>query len=415
MAGTITPRRVVCALAATAVLCVLAYWRSLSLPLISDDYLQIQLGRDYGPVSGWAALAGDPLYRCRATSLLITYWTERIFGLSATAFNVSSLVLHLLNTWLVLAAGACRRIGWRVSVAAACFFAVYEGHQEAVMWYAALPELLVFLFGVGALLLWVAWIRKGGGEARYLGALACFVLALLSKESAVAVVPLMAAAACYGLRWRTAAFRLAPFTALTVLYVALIFAARSTHYFFHDGTFSLRAPFWVVLPVSIGRLLWVWGALALLAIALCRAGARIAAMAAIWIPITLLPYCFLTYMPRVPSRHTYLASAGLAVLVGFAFQLLRDRGHVRTAAAVATIVVVSQCGYIWTKKQRQLMERAAPTERLLRMARGGGPVLRIRCFPYPPEVAQKALEVHALRGVRLIFDAGTPSTDFCVN
>src|SRR5690242_14780896 len=115
MAETITPRRVVCALAATAVLCVLAYWRSLSLPLISDDYLQIQLGRDYGRISGWAALAGDPLYRCRATSLLLTYWTERIFGLSAPAFNVSSLVLHLLNTWLVLAAGACRRIGWRVS------------------------------------------------------------------------------------------------------------------------------------------------------------------------------------------------------------------------------------------------------------------------------------------------------------
>jgi len=121
------------ALAATALLCLLAYSRALTLPLISDDYLQIQLGRDYGPMSNWHNLAADALYRWRATSILITYWTERLFGIGPLTLNISSLLVHILNTWLVLALGYWRVIGWRLSAIAAGFFAIYEGHQEAVM------------------------------------------------------------------------------------------------------------------------------------------------------------------------------------------------------------------------------------------------------------------------------------------
>jgi hypothetical protein len=47
---------------------------------------------------------------------------------------------------LVFAMGVWRPIGWRVSALAACYFAVSQRHHEAVIWYAALPELLVFFF-----------------------------------------------------------------------------------------------------------------------------------------------------------------------------------------------------------------------------------------------------------------------------
>ena len=58
-----------------AALGLLAYLPALALPLLSDDYTQIWLGRRYGPVSGWRDLALDALYRCRATSILLTHWT----------------------------------------------------------------------------------------------------------------------------------------------------------------------------------------------------------------------------------------------------------------------------------------------------------------------------------------------------
>jgi hypothetical protein len=43
-----------------------------------------------------------------------------------------------------------------------------------------------------------------------------------------------------------------------------------------------------------------------------------------WMTLGLLHYSFLTYMTRVPSRHTYLAAAGLALLVGWAAATVRE-------------------------------------------------------------------------------------------
>lgn len=418
-------RRDVClALAVPAALSVVAYSRALSIPLISDDYLQIQLGRDYGPISEWPKLAADVLYRCRATSILLTHWTEQVFGLTPLAFNLTSLALHILNSWLVLALGAWERIGWRVSVPAACFFAVYEGHQEAVIWYAALPELLVFFFGVATLQLWLRW-RDGGPrrELWYAAAVACFALALLSKESAVAVLPILA----FVLFWerlplKLCAARLLPFAALSAVYVAMIFAASGDHYHFHDaGTFSFSAPFWIVLPASIGRLLWIWGALALVAVGLCRAWQWLPLLraSAIWVVATLLPYCFLTYMPRVPSRHTYLASAGLALWIAAGFLTLRDHFPSRQALVFgAALLVVSQWTYLWTRKHGQFLERAQPTERLLHAARQQKGELYVGCFPYPPWIAEATLQVYGLAPERLLFDSdpsgsATPDIDFC--
>ena len=108
-------RRVVATLAALAGLAILPYIFALRLPFIADDYLQIRLAREYGPVSGWPALAADPLYRCRATSLVLTYWTEHVFGLDPLAYNWSSVLLHVLNTWLVYALGFWRPLGYELA------------------------------------------------------------------------------------------------------------------------------------------------------------------------------------------------------------------------------------------------------------------------------------------------------------
>jgi hypothetical protein len=74
--------------AVLAALAILPYLRALGLPMISDDHLQVMLGRQYGPASGWSALTHDVLYRSRATSLLLTHWTEILTGLSPLAFLI---------------------------------------------------------------------------------------------------------------------------------------------------------------------------------------------------------------------------------------------------------------------------------------------------------------------------------------
>ncbi|MCZ2151469.1 MAG: hypothetical protein LC126_27315 [Bryobacterales bacterium] len=406
------------ALAAMALLCVLAYWRSLFLPFISDDYLQIRLARDFGPVSGWKALAADALYRCRATSLVLTHWTERAFGLDPFVFSCSSLLLHILNTWLVFAFGAWRLIGWRLSTVAACFFAVYQGHQEAVIWYAALPELLVFFFVASSFLLWILWLRSGTSlPSLYLASLAAFLLALLSKESAVALPPLLVLVLLAERKsLRRFCLPLLPFAALSIVYFALSFAARRHHLHYNDGTFSLHAPFYWIEFRSIVRLLWVWGFVSLAALAAWRASHYLPLLkiAAAWVLCTLLPYSFLTYMPFVPSRHTYLAGAGLSLLIAAAFLTFANRFRPALVCSLAALIIFPHCAYLWTKKQRQFLERAAPTELLIHHARVTRGPIRLRCFPYHISIAQSALDTRLGPGRQVELVNQHASLDLCL-
>src|SRR4051812_40183200 len=83
--------------ALAAVLSFAAYGWGLTLPFIADDYLQITLGRKDGPPGSWGALASDPLYRCRGTSIMLPWLTEPWAGLQPFWYTLSSLLLHVLN------------------------------------------------------------------------------------------------------------------------------------------------------------------------------------------------------------------------------------------------------------------------------------------------------------------------------
>ncbi len=394
-------------LLSVTVLSFLTYGRTVRLPFISDDYIQIQLGRDYGPISGWPALLEDVLYRCRATSIVLTYWTERAFGLHPFTFNLSSLLLHIVNSFLVFALGLWRPIGWRLSAVAACFFAVSQRHSEAVVWYAAVPELLVFLFSIASFLCWVHWLQSRTHRiTAYTGALFFYLMALLSKESAVALVPLFALAVlCRKERTLTRLWGLAPFVLGAGAYFALAFAARGTHLHFNDGTFSLGASFGAVIARSIGGMLWIWGlvSLTVLAVLKARQWRGLLWISAAWILITLMPYSFLTYMTSVPSRHTYFASVGIALIVAAATLTFREWSAVHNrrwmfSLAIA-VVILHQSGYVWTVKHRQYARRADPTEALVRAARRSPGPIYSKCFPYAPVVAEYALKLRLTESV----------------
>ena len=103
------------------------------------------------------------------------------------------------------------------------------------------------------------------------------------------------------------------YVGLAALAVASVVATRAYSFRFADGSFSLHAPFWIAWPRGFARLMWIWGwiAAAILAMRYREADVRKAAIAALaWIAVALLPYSFLTYSTQIPSRQTYLASAG---------------------------------------------------------------------------------------------------------
>src|SRR5215813_10302849 len=247
-----------------AVLAIIAYFPTLTQPFISDDYPNIRLALVYGPISGWDALANDQTHRARAITVVIPYFIHHVFGLRPAAFYSVSILLHVLNCWLLFASGRWPVIGYKVSFWAAAFFAVYEGHAEAIMWFSGCSELLMFFFGFLSFLSWLIFLEKGlEKETARLKWLALsfffFLPALLSKESAVIFVALFALPLFFPKpRLRQAPYLL-PHALICIPYVISIFMARAQSLRFHNQSFVLSAPFWVTWTNSYGRMLWFWG------------------------------------------------------------------------------------------------------------------------------------------------------------
>jgi hypothetical protein len=121
------------------------------------------------------------------------------------------------------------------------------------------------------------------------------------------------------------------------------------------------------------------------------------------------PYSFLTYMNRVPSRHTYLASVGDALWIGVAAVALYERLWPRRRLVLATValaVAVHNIGYLWTRKHRQFTERARPTQELIEVLRQEQGTVVIHCFPMHPIIPMTAVELMIGEPARMRFPTG---------
>uniref|UniRef100_Q01NG2 Glycosyltransferase RgtA/B/C/D-like domain-containing protein n=1 Tax=Solibacter usitatus (strain Ellin6076) TaxID=234267 RepID=Q01NG2_SOLUE len=383
-----SPIRLRWQMALLAALVLLAYLPSLRIPLIADDYPNISQSLTYGAPSGLSTLLHDSQFRLRSTSYWVWYGVWQAAGLNAAACHAVSIGLHVIDTWLLLAVALAWPGMRRAAFWAAAFFAVHEGHQEAVMWYSAISELLMFGFGAAALWCWI--------KGRMAATVGLFALALLSKESAVILLPLFALT-IERKDWKRGLARLTPLAVMTAAAVLSLTQRGSDFFRLKDGSFSLHAPFWLTWPHSIARLLWIWGWLALAVIVLVGEPRvrRAAAQALAWIGIAFIPYSFLTYSTAVPSRQTYLASAGLALLVGLAISRYAWRREV--AVGLLALVVIQNTVILWTKKRAQFVERAAPTSELIEVARSTPGAIWVRCFPLPPVDAEEAVRLGAGR------------------
>jgi len=107
-----------------------------------------------------------------------------VFGLDAGKHHLVNVVLHAVNAVLLLFL-LFQMTGspWKSGFAAA-LFAMHPLHVESVAWVSQRKDVLCALFCLLSLRAYVGYATRGG-IGRYLGSLAFFVLALLSKPMAV--------------------------------------------------------------------------------------------------------------------------------------------------------------------------------------------------------------------------------------
>src|SRR5262249_40015962 len=147
---------------------------------------------------------------------------------------------------------------------------------------------------------------------------------------------------------------------------------------------------------SYGAMLWFWGLSALVALVWWGARGQPLLLSFLWMGLGFIPYMFVDYMHRIPSRQTYLASAGLGWLIGAAIIRMKERYEKKYqwgVIAILLIIFFHNAGYIWTKKRQQFLERAQPTEQLLSFARSVDGPIYMKCFPLDPSYGEAALEL----------------------
>ena len=184
------------------------------------------------------------------------FWLfHAIWGYDPLGYHLVNIVLHATSAWLLTI--VLRRVGARGAALAGVLFALHPVQVESVAW---MTELKNTLSGVFYFLAALAYLRFDATRRRqwYLGALALFLAALLSK-SVTATLPAGLLVVFWWMRgridWRTDVAPLVPFVtigacagAFTAWYEHAIIGARGAEF-----AFPL-----IVRPLVAARAIWFY-------------------------------------------------------------------------------------------------------------------------------------------------------------
>ena len=207
----------------------LVWCPTLGFDFVLDDagtFLEDPLAQ--GPLN-LPAIFGSTVHVERSTlpyyrpGITFTYWLDRTLWESNPAgFHLTNLAWHVLNVLLAYALIRRAGVGPGLGLAAAALFGVLPSHAEAVAWVQGRVDLAASAFLLAAATC-ALLLRERPTPLRWAGALLAFALALLAKETAVALPGLLVLLwRVKGTEpWRATARRLAPFLATLIAYVGL--------------------------------------------------------------------------------------------------------------------------------------------------------------------------------------------------
>ncbi len=367
-------------------LAIAVYAPVLRFPFIANSFIEIPVSRILGSVQAWGALLSNSNWHLRLSYVFANALLVKLFGFEPKPFYLLSLCLHAACVCLIYILGQWQAFSNRSSAYAAAFFAVYAGHYGEVMalWYW--PGLLVTLFAAAALSFWVRWLQKPS-RINYGMALLLFMSALVSSEGGF----------------------LAVFLLSLPLFVARRFSRRELAWFFPFVILAL-AQFVLSLWQRPRILAWntslagldqwwmtaVWTAVVLACLWVLKAVSQrsFAVGCASFVVLSLMVGAYLDHGLQVSSSTVYLASFGLALLVGQLFSRLQERLGFPVAALAGFLVMALNVGFLWTIERKQMLDFAFPTRVLTNAALYAQGPIRLSCFPFPIEIAQAAAQAY---------------------
>jgi hypothetical protein len=385
-------------------LCVGAYFAMLGNFFISDDFtlMRFMQALDLNPLYIWQAPSSSEFFRIAS---YVYFWLcFHIFGLNAKPFYWAGIGLHTIISVLVFLwvfrVTRHRFAAW----ASALFFSAYAIHQEAVMWISAANELILVLNCLVFLLLWERYLDGTDKHRRYALALAAFAMALFSKEAAVVLAPLAILRLLGRGHSALESFKKSvPLLVMAAAYIALWLSQAHRNFFVADHIYVVGPHFFTVYSRSLANLI-----AALIPFATVFAFTKSLPDEWDWkrpfvffsafVPLSVLPFSFLTYSNYIPSRNMYFPSIGVSALIGILFATVYARSGSAVARRACVFLLLGSLGWnvynIWRKHAPEYARRAAPTTQLIgalreleTQAQGKElPVFRVCQFPLHPSI-----------------------------
>jgi protein O-mannosyl-transferase len=178
-----------------AVLTLAVFWQVYQYDFINiDDDRYVTKNTDVqkgitpeGVVWAFSSISAQYWHPVTWLSLMLDY---QLFGLNASGYHVTNLILHILSTLLLF--GLFNRMTGEIwkSAFVAVLFAIHPLRVESVVWVAKRRDVLCIFFSILTLCLYV-WYTEKPVIKRYLFVFFSFAMALMSKPMAVTLPLLM--------------------------------------------------------------------------------------------------------------------------------------------------------------------------------------------------------------------------------
>jgi len=226
---------------------VLNYGWTTGFGFVNDDYIWIA-GIRFSFGDSWMhALVVSPAFGrtfVRPMVELSFFVNYLVAGMHPFAYHLLNLVVHAINVYLVWVLATALLESPNRGLAVALLFATHAAHPDAVTWVSGRTELLAGALVLSALLLHLRgrWVLAGF----------TFIVALLTKESALAFPLLALVVDCLGPHPR---WRLGVLGGYVMLLLPYVWLRHATTQSFAQGAFGLS----MLAAGRVGDALWLVG------------------------------------------------------------------------------------------------------------------------------------------------------------
>jgi hypothetical protein len=181
------------ALAGIVASIIIIYYPTLKAYFIVDDYMWINVVGDKGYQmlpSFFTDVHEVGFFR---PFIKLAFWLDyAVHGLNQEGYHITNIILHIINTLLVFSLCYSITANKPVATLASLIFALHPMHTESISYISGRTELIHALFFLISIICFIKYIRNRHSKRFYYISILTFSLSLLTKETAVSLIFVMA-------------------------------------------------------------------------------------------------------------------------------------------------------------------------------------------------------------------------------